>query len=50
MFELAISFVLGAGVGCMVYRYMLKRDPVALEQWAQEVKAKYEALKRKKGL
>lgn len=30
----AVSF--GAGMAC--YRYMLKRDPVKLEEWAKEAK------------
>lgn len=35
----AACFVVGGGVGAMFYRYMLKRDPAKLEQWAAQIKA-----------
>lgn len=31
-------FLLGAATGCWFYRWMLKRDPAKLEQWAAEAK------------
>ena len=32
------AFLLGVGFGASGYRYMLKRDPAKLEQWAAEAK------------
>jgi ABC-type antimicrobial peptide transport system permease subunit len=33
-----VTLVIGVAVGAMGYRYWLKRDPVALELWAQKLK------------
>lgn len=35
---LVVACAVSFGVGMASYRYMLKRDPVKLEQWAQEAK------------
>lgn len=42
----ALLFVLGVAVGAWGYRYMLKRDPAKLEEWADQIRA----AKRKAGL
>jgi uncharacterized protein HemX len=34
----AIALVVGIGLGASGYRYMLKRNPAKLEQWAAEAK------------
>lgn len=35
-----LYFALGVAVGCVFYRYMLKRDPAKLEAWAKAIKEK----------
>lgn len=37
---MAIGLVVGIGLGAMGYRYLLKRDPEKLEEWAQQIKNK----------
>lgn len=32
------THIVAFGVGCMFYRYWLRRDPARLERWAQEIK------------
>ena len=44
---LVIAFLVGAALGASGYRYFLKRDPVRLEQWADEVRAAKEAAVRR---
>lgn len=34
----ALAFLVGLGLGAAGYRYMLKRDPEALEHWASEIR------------
>lgn len=36
---LALAFVVGFGLGCVAYRYTLKRDPEKLEALAAKIKA-----------
>lgn len=38
MIELIIGLVIGAGVGAWGYRYMLKRDPDAIERLAAQAR------------
>lgn len=45
MIELVIGLVIGAGVGAMFYRRMLKRDPEALERLAAQARAMGNRLK-----
>lgn len=33
-----VGFLLGAVLGTMGYRFMLKRNPELLEKWAKEIK------------
>lgn len=40
MIESILIFVVGFGLGCMFYRYMLRTNPAKLEQWAAEIRAK----------
>ena len=42
-----VTFLVGAALGASGYRYFLKRDPVRLEQWADEVRAAKEAAVRR---
>lgn len=35
-----LAFVVGAALGAAGYRYMVKNDPVTLEKWAAEIKAR----------
>ena len=34
----ALAFLIGVAFGAAGYRYMLKRDPEALEHWAAEIR------------
>jgi len=45
MIELVIGLVIGAGVGAWGYRYLLKRDPEALERLAAQARAMGNRLK-----
>ncbi len=42
---LVVSCAISFGLGMASYRYMLKRDPVKLEKWAQEAKRQGERFK-----
>ena len=33
------TFVIGAAWGAWVYRYLLKRDPETLEEWARKARS-----------
>jgi hypothetical protein len=33
-----LAFLAGVAIGVVGYRYMLKRDPEALEHWASEIR------------
>lgn len=37
---IAAALVVGIGLGAMGYRYMLKRDPEKLEEWAKLIREK----------
>ncbi len=37
---IAAALVVGIGLGTMGYRYMLKRDPEKLEEWAKLIREK----------
>lgn len=34
-----VAFVVGIGLGASGYRYYLKRDPLKVEQWADDIRA-----------
>lgn len=40
MFEFFLGCLVGFGVGCMFYRYMLRKDPAKLEEWARLIREK----------
>jgi hypothetical protein len=35
---MGLALIVGAALGAGGYRYMLKRDPAALEAWAKKLK------------
>lgn len=39
LLAVAAIAIVSAGLGAAGYRYMLKRNPAKLEQWAQQIKA-----------